>query len=58
MLTDEQKKDIQTKSPDILLEFISLPIRVMITNPEYIYCEINSTVKYDSNLTTKQINDY
>ena len=24
MLTDEQKKDIQTKSPDILLEFISL----------------------------------
>ena len=40
-----------------LLEYISLPTRLIITNPEYIYSEITSNVKYDPNLTVKISND-
>lgn len=48
---------IKAEIKNYLLEFISLPTRVIITNPEYIYCEITSTVKYDPNLTVKLSND-
>ena len=38
-----------------LLPFIALPNRVIITDPQYIYCAITSTVQYDPTVTTNSV---
>ena len=36
-----------------LVNYIALPNRVIITDPQYIYCSITTNVQYDPSLTTK-----
>ena len=36
-----------------LADYISLPTRVVISDPEYLYLSINSTIQYDNTATTK-----
>lgn len=40
-----------------LLDYVSIPTRVIITDPEYLYAEITSTVQYDKRLTSKTANE-
>jgi len=44
---------IKDEITNYLLEFVSLPTRVIITDPEYFHCEVNTTVQYDLNATVK-----
>lgn len=44
---------VKNKISNYLLEYIALPNRVVITDPEYTYCYIKSSVQYDPTLTTK-----
>jgi hypothetical protein len=40
-----------------LLEYIALPNRIIISEPDYFYIEIDSTVQYNKNITTKSSSD-
>lgn len=40
-----------------LQDYIALPNRILITDPEYVYVQINSEVQYDPNLTTSSASD-
>lgn len=40
-----------------LLDYISVPTRIIITDPDFFYCHVNSTVQYNKNLTTKKANE-
>lgn len=44
---------IKNKISNFLLPYIAIPNRVVITDPEYLYITINSTVQYNKNITTK-----
>lgn len=44
---------IKNRITDYLKEFIALPNRVLIADPEYTYCRIFSEVQYDTKVTTK-----
>lgn len=44
---------IKNKISNYLLDYIALPNRVLISDPDYFYCLINTTVQFDQNLTTK-----
>lgn len=44
---------IKNEITNYLSEFIALPNRVLITDPEYTYCRVFSEVQYDSKTTTK-----
>lgn len=44
---------IKNKISNYLLEFIALPNRIVINDPDYIYCKVFSQVQYDKNATTK-----
>lgn len=46
---------VKTKISNYLLDFIALPNRVLISDPEYTYCYVKSTVQYDPISTTKTI---
>lgn len=40
-----------------LINYVSVPTRVIMADPEYLYAEITSTVQYDKRLTTKSIKE-
>lgn len=40
-----------------LLDYIALPNRVIISEPDYFYIYVNSTVQYDKTATTKSVAD-
>lgn len=44
---------VKNKISNYLLEFIALPNRIVINDPEYLYCQIVTEVQYDKNSTTK-----
>jgi hypothetical protein len=44
---------VKDKISNYLLDYIALPNRIIITDPEYIYCSIVSKVQYDKNITNK-----
>ena len=44
---------IKNKISNYLLEYIALPNRILITDPDYLYCKVFSEVQYDKNSTTK-----
>ena len=44
---------IKNKISNYLLEYITLPNRVVITDPDYLYCSVYSEVQYDKNTTNK-----
>lgn len=44
---------IKNKISNYLLEYIALPNRVLINDPDYFYCSVFSEVQYNQNLTTK-----
>jgi hypothetical protein len=46
---------IKEKINSYLLPYISIPNRIIITDPEYLYCSINSKIQYDSILGKKSI---
>lgn len=48
---------VKSKISNYLLDYIALPNRVVISDPEYTYCYVKSTVQYDPTLTTKTIPD-
>ena len=47
--SDILKQNIAT----LLKNYIAIPNRVEITDPEYLYCSINCTVQYDKNATSR-----
>lgn len=44
---------IKNEISNYLLDYITLPNRVVISDPDYIYCSIVSKVQYDKNITNK-----
>jgi hypothetical protein len=44
---------IKNRISNYLLDYIALPNRILITDPEYLYCSIFSEVQYNKNSTTK-----
>ena len=53
IVPDYIKNEIQ----NYLLDYIALPNRVIIKDPEYLYCKIDSIIQYDKTVTTKFPND-
>lgn len=53
IVPDYLKNEIQR----YLLDFIALPNRVIISEPDYFYIYVNSIVQYDKTLTTKSMSD-
>ena len=46
---------LKNEITNYLVNYIALPNRVVITDPQYIYCFVDTTVQYDPSLTTKSI---
>jgi hypothetical protein len=44
---------VKNEISQFLKPFIALPNRVVITDPDYLYCQVNTTVQYNKNITTK-----
>lgn len=44
---------VKNKISNYLLEYIALPNRVVINDPDYLYCRVNTQVQYNKNATTK-----
>ena len=44
---------IKNKISNYLLDFIALPNRILISDPDYLYCYVVSNVQYDKTRTTK-----
>lgn len=53
IVPDYLKNEIQR----YLLDFIALPNRVIVSEPDYFYIYVNSSVQYDKTLTTKSTSD-
>jgi hypothetical protein len=53
IVPDYLKSQIQ----NYLIDFIALPNRVAIAEPDYFYIYVSSTVQYDSKQTTKSVSD-
>lgn len=48
---------IKNEISNYLLEYIALPNRVLINDPDYIYCSIYSEIQYNKNITTKTVEE-
>jgi uncharacterized phage protein gp47/JayE len=48
---------IKNRITNYLKEYIALPNRVIITDPDYTYCKIISDVQYDPKITTKTVSE-
>lgn len=48
---------IKNQVTDYLKEFIALPNRVVITDPDYTYCSVFTEVQYDPKVTTKTVSE-
>lgn len=40
-----------------MLKYVSLPTRIIVKDPDYLYCKIDSSIQYNKNSTTKLPND-
>ena len=43
---------IKSQISNYLLNYVSLPTRVILGDPEYFYCKVSANVQYDSTKTT------
>jgi len=48
---------LRNQISNYLIDYIVLPNRIIISDPDYFYCYISSTVQYDKKLTTKTTTD-
>lgn len=48
---------VKTEISNYLKDYIAIPNKVLITDPEYIYCSVFSEVQYSSKTTTKSASD-
>jgi len=48
---------IKNKISNYLLDYIALPNRIIISDPEYTYCYAKTDVQYDSSKTTKTVSE-
>jgi hypothetical protein len=48
---------LRNEISNYLIDYIALPNRIIISDPDYFYCYINTTVQYDKTLTTKTTSD-
>jgi hypothetical protein len=48
---------VKNQISNYMLDYVSLPTRILIKDPEYLYCSVSSVIQYDKNLTTKLPND-
>ena len=48
---------VKNQIQNFLASYVSIPTRVIITDPDYVYLVINSTVQYDQTQTTKLSNE-
>lgn len=48
---------LKNEISNYLIDYIVLPNRIIISDPDYFYCYINTTVQYDKTLTTKTTSD-
>lgn len=48
---------LKNKISNFLLPYIAIPNRIIITDPEYLYCSVKSKVQYDSVLGEKSVNE-
>jgi hypothetical protein len=46
---------LKEKINTFLSNYIALPNRIVISNPEYLYCYVNSKISYDPSIATKSI---
>lgn len=44
---------VKTEIVAFMKPYIALPNKVIVSDPDYLYCKINSTVQYDKTITTK-----
>ena len=44
---------IKNRISNYLIDFIALPNRIVITDPEYTYCKVITQIQYDPKVTTK-----
>ena len=48
---------IKSEISNYLLQYVSLPTRIIIGDPEYFYCKVSANVQYDSTKTTLFVQD-
>jgi len=48
---------VKNKITNYLQEFIPLPNRVILTDPDYLYCSMKTEIQYDINVTSKTTQD-
>jgi len=48
---------IKSEISNYLLDYIALPNRVEISDPDYLYCLVKSSVQFDSTVTTKNASE-
>lgn len=48
---------VKNKITNYLQEFIPLPNRVILSDPDYLYCSMKSEIQYDINVTSKTAQD-
>ena len=48
---------LKNKISNFLLPYIAIPNRIIMTDPEYLYCSVKSKVQYDSVLGENSINE-
>lgn len=48
---------LKNKITNFLLPYIAIPNRIIITDPEYLFCSVNSKVQYDSILGEKSVTE-
>jgi hypothetical protein len=48
---------IKDEIKSYLLKYVSLPTRIELTNPEYFYIQVNSTIQYNTSATNKTANE-
>jgi hypothetical protein len=48
---------IKTEITNYMLDYVSIPTRILLADPDYFYLEVTTTVQYDSAVTTKSKNE-
>jgi hypothetical protein len=48
---------VKNEIANFMLDYISVPSRIIITDPDYFYCSVDTTVQYNKNVTSKQPNE-
>jgi hypothetical protein len=48
---------LEAKIENYLLDYITIPNRVIILNPEYLYCKVSSEIQYNKYITNKSADE-